>query len=73
MLLGNAGVGKPVIVSDRLAILSVDYLLVNIPLNYYMTSAVLLSKLIWGKLALTLCFHELLCTCEQEKIWLYLC
>uniref|UniRef100_A0A7M4FBW4 Dynein axonemal heavy chain 11 n=1 Tax=Crocodylus porosus TaxID=8502 RepID=A0A7M4FBW4_CROPO len=41
MLVGNAGVGKTVFVRDRLAALSDDYVVSNIPLNYYTTSAVL--------------------------------
>ncbi|KAM6142342.1 LOW QUALITY PROTEIN: dynein axonemal heavy chain 11 [Phoenicopterus ruber ruber] len=44
ILVGNAGVGKTVFVGDRLAALSEDYLLANIPLNHYTTSAVLQSK-----------------------------
>ncbi|KAM7123899.1 LOW QUALITY PROTEIN: dynein axonemal heavy chain 11 [Ciconia maguari] len=45
MLVGNAGVGKTAFVGDRLAALSEDYLLANIPLNYYTTSAVLQKML----------------------------
>ncbi|KAM9302491.1 LOW QUALITY PROTEIN: dynein axonemal heavy chain 11 [Morus bassanus] len=44
MLDGNAGVGKT-FVGDRLATLSKDYLLANIPFNYYTTSAVLQKML----------------------------
>lgn len=44
MLVGNAGVGKTVFVRDRLAALSDDYVVSNIPFNYYTTSAVLQSK-----------------------------
>lgn len=134
MLVGNAGVGKTVFVGDRLAALCEDYLLANIPFNYYTSSAVLQSKVhtdarnlsslnskgekyyavimislqllatavvwvlassslckvenlvklgqaigkeedepVWGKLALTMCSHKLLCACGREKIWLYLC
>ncbi|KAM6210848.1 LOW QUALITY PROTEIN: dynein axonemal heavy chain 11 [Sarcoramphus papa] len=49
ILVGNAGVGKTVFVGDRLAALSGDYLLANIPLNYYTPSAVL-QKMLGKKL-----------------------
>ncbi|KAM6276202.1 LOW QUALITY PROTEIN: dynein axonemal heavy chain 11 [Spheniscus humboldti] len=45
MLVGNAGVGKTVFVGDRLAALCEDYLLANIPFNYYTSSAVLQKML----------------------------
>uniref|UniRef100_A0A8C8VJF2 Dynein axonemal heavy chain 11 n=1 Tax=Pelusios castaneus TaxID=367368 RepID=A0A8C8VJF2_9SAUR len=41
MLVGNAGVGKTVFVGDRLAALSDDYMVSNVPFNYYITSSVL--------------------------------
>ncbi|XP_039379207.1 dynein heavy chain 11, axonemal isoform X1 [Mauremys reevesii] len=41
MLVGNAGVGKTVFVGDRLAAFSDDYMVSNVPFNYYTTSSVL--------------------------------
>ncbi|XP_076978309.1 dynein axonemal heavy chain 11 isoform X2 [Tamandua tetradactyla] len=41
MLVGNAGVGKTVFVSDTLASLSEDYIVSRVPFNYYTTSAAL--------------------------------
>nr|XP_032639292.1 dynein heavy chain 11, axonemal isoform X5 [Chelonoidis abingdonii] len=41
MLAGNAGVGKTVFVGDRLAAFSDDYMVSNVPFNYYTTSLVL--------------------------------
>ena len=44
MLVGNAGVGKTVFLSDTLASLSEDYIVSRVPFNYYTTSAALQSK-----------------------------
>lgn len=41
MLVGNAGSGKTVIVSDQIASLSENYAVTNIPFNYYTTSEML--------------------------------
>uniref|UniRef100_A0A8C4YFM3 Dynein axonemal heavy chain 11 n=1 Tax=Gopherus evgoodei TaxID=1825980 RepID=A0A8C4YFM3_9SAUR len=41
MLVGNAGVGKTVFVGDRLAAFPDDYMVSNVPFNYYTTSSVL--------------------------------
>ncbi|KAK6491177.1 dynein heavy chain 11 [Huso huso] len=41
MLAGNAGVGKTALVGDRMGGLSEEYMVSNVPLNYYTTSAVL--------------------------------
>ncbi|XP_075778342.1 dynein axonemal heavy chain 11 isoform X4 [Pelodiscus sinensis] len=41
MLVGNAGVGKTVFVRDRLAAFSDDYMVSDVPFNYYTTSLVL--------------------------------
>ncbi|CAH6779586.1 Dnah11 [Phodopus roborovskii] len=41
MLVGNAGVGKTVFLSDTLASLSKDYIVSRVPFNYYTTSAAL--------------------------------
>uniref|UniRef100_A0A8C5QHE5 Dynein axonemal heavy chain 11 n=1 Tax=Leptobrachium leishanense TaxID=445787 RepID=A0A8C5QHE5_9ANUR len=41
MLVGNAGVGKTVFLSDRLASLSDNYMVSKVPFNYYTTSAAL--------------------------------
>ncbi|XP_061081745.1 dynein axonemal heavy chain 11 [Conger conger] len=41
MLVGNAGVGKTILVSDKVAQLREDYILAKIPFNYYTTSAML--------------------------------
>lgn len=46
MLVGNAGTGKSVIVGDKLSFLdSEQYLVKNVPFNYYTTSAMLQGKL----------------------------
>ncbi|XP_038934021.1 dynein axonemal heavy chain 11 isoform X4 [Rattus norvegicus] len=39
MLVGNAGVGKTVFLSDTLASISEDYIVSRVPFNYYTTSA----------------------------------
>ncbi|XP_072570592.1 dynein axonemal heavy chain 11 isoform X2 [Paramormyrops kingsleyae] len=41
MLVGNAGAGKTILVSDRVARLKEDYVLTKVPFNYYTTSAML--------------------------------
>ncbi|KAM8981229.1 dynein axonemal heavy chain 11 isoform 1-T1 [Sarcophilus harrisii] len=41
MLVGSAGVGKTLFVSDTLAELSEDYMVSKVPFNYYMTSSIL--------------------------------
>ncbi|XP_031213696.1 dynein heavy chain 11, axonemal isoform X3 [Mastomys coucha] len=41
MLVGNAGVGKTVFLSDTLASLSENYIVSRVPFNYYTTSAAL--------------------------------
>ncbi|XP_077869744.1 dynein beta chain, ciliary-like [Saccoglossus kowalevskii] len=41
MLVGNAGLGKSVLVGDKLGNLSDDYMVANVPFNYYTTSAML--------------------------------
>ncbi|XP_075803650.1 dynein axonemal heavy chain 11 [Microtus pennsylvanicus] len=41
MLVGNAGVGKTVFLSETLASLSEDYMVSRVPFNYYTTSAAL--------------------------------
>lgn len=45
MLVGNAGTGKSVIVGDKLSLLdSEEYMVKNVPFNYYTTSAMLQGK-----------------------------
>uniref|UniRef100_A0A667ZXX0 Dynein, axonemal, heavy polypeptide 9 like n=1 Tax=Myripristis murdjan TaxID=586833 RepID=A0A667ZXX0_9TELE len=41
MLVGNAGVGKTILVSDKVAKLKEDYVVAKVPFNYYTTSAML--------------------------------
>ncbi|XP_068196033.1 dynein axonemal heavy chain 11 [Antennarius striatus] len=41
MLVGNAGVGKTILVSDKVAKLTEDYVVAKVPFNYYTTSAML--------------------------------
>lgn len=38
MLVGNGGVGKTVLVSDKLGSLSDNYAVTNVPFNFYTTS-----------------------------------
>ncbi|XP_066468990.1 dynein axonemal heavy chain 9 [Tiliqua scincoides] len=46
MLVGNAGTGKSVLVGDKLSLLdSEEYLVKNVPFNYYTTSAMLQAVL----------------------------
>lgn len=44
MLVGNAGVGKSILVSDKLTKLKTEYMVAKVPFNYYTTSAVLQRK-----------------------------
>ncbi|XP_076000722.1 dynein axonemal heavy chain 11 isoform X3 [Genypterus blacodes] len=41
MLVGNAGVGKTILVSDKVTKLREDYMVAKVPFNYYTTSAML--------------------------------
>ncbi|KAK5608169.1 hypothetical protein CRENBAI_003200 [Crenichthys baileyi] len=41
MLVGNAGVGKTTLVSDKVTKLKEDYMVAKVPFNYYTTSAML--------------------------------
>ncbi|XP_061150392.1 dynein axonemal heavy chain 11 [Syngnathus typhle] len=41
MLVGNAGVGKTILVSDKVSKLKEDYMVAKVPFNYYTTSAML--------------------------------
>ena len=41
MLVGNAGVGKTILVSDKVAQLKEEYTVAKVPFNYYTTSAML--------------------------------
>ncbi|KAI8492612.1 Dynein heavy chain 9, axonemal [Branchiostoma belcheri] len=45
MLVGNAGLGKSVLVGDKLNSLSEDYMVANVPFNFYTTSAMLQTVL----------------------------
>lgn len=45
MLVGNAGIGKTILVEDRLANLSEDYMVAKVPFNYYTSSVMLQRKL----------------------------
>ena len=38
MLVGNAGVGKTMIIADKLASLPENYAITNVPFNFYTTS-----------------------------------
>ncbi|XP_060681399.1 dynein axonemal heavy chain 11-like isoform X1 [Hemiscyllium ocellatum] len=49
MLVGNAGVGKTILVQDRLANLSDDYMVSKVPFNYY-TSSVMLQRVLENSL-----------------------
>lgn len=44
MLVGNAGVGKTILVSDKVSKLKEDYMVAKVPFNYYTTSAMLQRK-----------------------------
>lgn len=41
MLVGNAGTGKTVLVNDKMADLGEDYVVANIPFNFYTSSEML--------------------------------
>jgi dynein heavy chain len=41
MLVGGAGTGKTVLINDRLNGLSEDYIVTNVPFNFYTTSEML--------------------------------
>ncbi|XP_029686282.1 dynein heavy chain 11, axonemal isoform X1 [Takifugu rubripes] len=41
MLVGNAGVGKTILVTDKVSKLKEDYMVAKVPFNYYTTSAML--------------------------------
>jgi dynein heavy chain len=45
MLVGNAGVGKTVLVCDKLSSLSENYAVANVPFNFYTTSGNILYNL----------------------------
>lgn len=44
MLVGNAGVGKTVLVWDKISKLKEEYMVTKVPFNYYTTSAMLQRK-----------------------------
>lgn len=44
MLVGNTGVGKTILVSDKVAKLKDNYMVAKVPFNYYTTSAMLQRK-----------------------------
>lgn len=44
MLVGNAGVGKTILVSDKVSKLREDFMVAKVPFNYYTTSAMLQRK-----------------------------
>jgi len=41
MLIGNAGLGKTVIINDKLSQLGEEYAVTNVPFNFYTTSEML--------------------------------
>lgn len=41
MLVGNAGTGKTVLMQEKLLSLSDDFMITNVPFNFYTTSAML--------------------------------
>jgi dynein heavy chain len=41
MLVGNAGTGKTVLMQDKLASLSEDFMVTNVPFNFYTSSSML--------------------------------
>ncbi|CAG2194980.1 unnamed protein product [Mytilus edulis] len=45
MLVGNAGTGKTVLMGDKLSALSEDFMIANVPFNFYTTSSMLQSIL----------------------------
>jgi len=46
MLIGNAGSGKTVLVQSKLSSLSEDYVVANVPFNFYTTSLMLQGRLV---------------------------
>lgn len=44
MLVGNAGVGKTILVSDKVSKQKEDFMVAKVPFNYYTTSAMLQRK-----------------------------
>lgn len=44
MLVGNAGVGKTILVADNVTKLKEDFMVSKVPFNYYTTSAMLQRK-----------------------------
>lgn len=44
MLVGNAGVGKTILVADKVTKLKEDFMVSKVPFNYYTTSAMLQRK-----------------------------
>ena len=57
MLVGNAGVGKTILVSDKVAKLKEDFIVAKVPFNYYTTSAMLQRK----KVKCSNCYTIFLC------------
>lgn len=45
MLVGGAGTGKTVLINEKLASLNEDYMVVNVPFNFYTTSEMLQQAL----------------------------
>lgn len=60
MLVGNAGVGKTILVSDKVSKLKEDYMVAKVPFNYYTTSAMLQRKslFLFSFLCRTICFID---------------
>lgn len=57
MLVGNAGVGKTILVTDKVSKLKEDYMVAKVPFNYYTTSAMLQRKNLFLKIKCsTVCF-----------------
>ena len=59
MLVGNAGLGKSVLVGNKLSELSEDYAVSNVPFNYYTTSEMLQGELNRG-FTYSLIYHSLI-------------
>ena len=53
MLVGNAGVGKTVLIAEKLGALPEDYAVTNVPFNFYTSSGILLIKIKLNNLFLT--------------------
>ena len=45
MLVGSAGTGKTVLINDKISSLSEDYMVTNVPFNFYTTSEMLQQAL----------------------------